>query len=216
VKKLLTIPLLILATALAACAHTDIVYLKPDTVHDTVVVVKPHTDTMIVTRVDTVLQTKTDTVLKLRVDTVVTERPVPVPGPVQYDTTFIQRWDTVTVTVTVYVPVPTTDTLYLPSTVVHDTTWVYTQTDPTNPLAGGDPKSGIMALMIYEGYAIVFWHGHFVGVVRSSGYGEGLRWWAWLSASPGQMVMPRTNDVGYATLEEALKALTPIVIEAKP
>jgi hypothetical protein len=185
------LPLLLLAGCQTPTlpARVDTVYVasKPDTVHT-------HTrDTLITTHVDTVVEIRIDTLVQVRLDTVIEVR---------------IRLDTVFKTVM--------DTIVLPAKVVHDTAWIYTQTNPTNPLAGGDPKVGTIVLMVYEGFAIVFWHGHFVGVLRAQGSYDDLRWFAWMVPPPGSILMVRTNDAGYATIEEAARALTPIVIDLRP
>lgn len=207
--------------------------------YDTTVVTKTDTvvtirvDTTFVPRVDTVFITKTDTVIKVTVDTVIKPVHDTTFVPVHdttivikvdtitkvvhdtvtqtlYDTTFVTKYDTVTQWKHDTTFVPRTDTLYLPSQVVHDTAWLYTRTNPTNPLAGGDPTSGLMVLQVYDTYYLVFWHAHFVGVL----YSGGSYWRAYLTASEGSMIMPMACDK--PTWQEAAGCLEPMILVLYP
>lgn len=217
--------------------HYDTTFVpKVDTV------VRTRVDTTFLTKYDTTTITKIDTVVRTKVDTVVVPVHdttfVPVHDttfvPVHdttivtkidtvlktiFDTTVVTKTDTVTKLVHDTTFVPKTDTLYLPSQVVHDTTWVYTKTDPTNPLAGGDPNSGLMVLQVYETYYVVFWHGHFVGIIWQGGgwydytttpYTYHDNWRAYIAALDGSMVMSRACDK--PTWQEAAGCLEPLVL----
>jgi hypothetical protein len=207
--------LLLLIPALIGCRVDRIVLAPPDTVtvHDTVKVpLPPHTDTLIVTRVDTLVRSHTDTLYRLRVDTVVTVRVDTVASPPVHDTTIavVVRVDTLTRLVHDTTYLTRTDTLYLPSVVVHDSTWVYVQQGPTNPVGGGDPKAGLAWVQIYTTYWLVFWHGNFVGVVYRS-YDQGC--YAYLYTKLGGN-MPLRGI--YPTMEEAAQALIPFVLVLHP
>lgn len=218
-------------------AHYDTTFVP---VVDTVI--QTRVDTVTTTKFDTVVVTKVDTVVRTQIDTVV--KPVhdtafvPVHDttfvPVHdttivtrvdtvlkwlHDTTVVTKVDTVTKLVHDTTYITKTDTLYLPGQVTHDTTWIYTKTDPTNPLAGGDPTSGLMALNVYDTYYVVFWHGHFVGVVwrGNATYDYSTtpatvieNWRAYLAPTDGSMLMPMVCDKH--TWQEAAGCLEPIIL----
>ncbi len=147
----------------------------------------PRVDTLVVH--DTVPLLRVDTLLVPRVDTVVS---------VQHDTSFVPR----------------TDTLLVPSPAVHDTTWLYTQTNPTNPFAGGDPISGLLVLQVWSSYYLVFWHGHFMGVLMQGGYGASEYWNAYGRPLDGSIVMPLYCTK--PTWREAAGCLEPLVLTLEP
>lgn len=201
--------------------HDTAYIVRTDTVFrtDTVTRVVTHTDT--VTRIDTLLQRDT----LYRVDTLVRFDTTIVHDTINHTDTLV-RVDTVFHTDTLYQVVThvdtlykiqydttyltKTDTLYMPSQTVHDTTWIYMQTNPTNPFAGGDSIAGVAYIMVYDGYAIVFWHGHFVGVVHANN-DRTFRAYVYI---PGQMEMPMNGD--WPTFVDAIMSLKPIEIVLTP
>lgn len=169
------------------------------------------TDTVTRIHTDTVTKTvvKTDTLVTVRHDTTFVTHTDTVPGPTVHDTTIVTRVDTV---VTVRV-----DTLTLPAVVVHDTTWIYLATNPTNPLAGGDPTSGLMVLEFWPQNYLTFWHGHFVGVIEYwyTDPATRLDWYvAYAAPHDGSILMPAACTV--ATLDAAAKCLEPVVLTLTP
>lgn len=161
--------------------------LVTEVVHDTT-----H-DTTYINRVTT----KIDTVTLTRTDTVVTVTTVPV---LRVDTTYVTR----------------KDTLYLPGQVTHDTSWVYLQTNPTNPYAGGDEHSGLMVMEVYPTYYAVWWHGHFMGVLSDGGesYPSYQRWWAWGTVPDNTLLM--SVFCKRSTWQEAAQCLAPIEMTLGP
>lgn len=167
----------------------------PEFYVDTVeVATKPHTDTVVVTRADTIHSTRVDTVIVTRIDSVQS------PPVVRRDTTIIQ--------VPYVVVVTRVDTLFLPSAVVHDSTWVYVQTNPTNPLAGGDPNADVAYVAVSDSLAMVFWHGHFTGVVRALADGKWRANWY----TQGSIEMLWRGD--FPTKQDAVLALVPWIVNA--
>lgn len=149
----------------------------------------------------------------MRVDTLV--RIDTLVSPPVHDTTFVLHVDTLTRLVHDTTIVQRTDTLFLPGAIVHDTTWVYVQQQPTNPVGGGDPRAGLAWIDLPGGfgYALVFWHGNFVGVTDRNDLGAGESWDAWLYTPPGGAMRWRGR---FATKLEAIQALVPISITIGP
>jgi hypothetical protein len=233
--------LVLLGSVLAgssACRYDRLVLAPADTVYVTKVdsVHVAHTDTLLIAHVDTITRARTDTLYRLRVDTLyrlhvdTLVRVDTLVSPPVHDTTLIRRTDTVTVTrvdtltrlVHDTTIVQRTDTLFLPSAVVHDSSWVYVQQNPTNPLGGGDPKAGVAWIdtptMLPAGFAfaLVFWHGNFVGIVSqvtpvdpTSPTGHSEYWEAWPYLAGGGTMPYRGR---YPTKLEAIQALMPIVL----
>lgn len=172
--------------------HTDTVYKQ----------LPPRVDTVTVVRVDTVTKLKTDTLYLtlVRVDTLWRHDTSYVPI---YRTDTLWRYDTTYKT--------TVDTLYLPGRIVHDTTWVYLQQHPTNPLGGGDPRAGLAWIDDIYWQSLVFWHGNFMGtVVGNLGTGgRGSTYDAFIYVPPGGQMLWRGT---FNTKMEAIQALVPIVI----
>jgi len=154
---------------------------KTDTlvIQDTLVKVDTTVRVDTAVRYDTVTTTVTVTTLDTTVtyDTIVVTPPPVIDTLVRVDTTVrldtVLRIDTVTRIDTVHaVDTVTTvraDTVLLPGAVVHDTvhdsTWVYVQNNPSNPLWGGDTTAGLAYFSGGNNMTIVFWHGFFVGVI---------------------------------------------------
>lgn len=215
---------LLLASCLLGCTKIERIVGPTITVTDTLV----HVDTVPVLRVDTLVTVHVDTIATVRVDTAFVPRTDTLTrvdtvirvdtlaSPPVHDTTIVAHVDTVTLVDTVTREVhdttfvPRTDTLLVPEPVVHDTTWLYTQTNPTNPFAGGDPTSGLLVLQIYSTYDLVFWHGHFMGVLmQGTGY-----WNAYGIPTDGSMLMPLFCTK--ATWREAAGCLEPLVLTLTP
>jgi hypothetical protein len=217
-----------LAVGSAGCDRIELVTLPPDTVFvnhtDTAKVVKvdtlyrPRVDTVITTRVDTVTTTRTDTLYRFRVDTVIRVDTLHTPPrvdtllTVRVDTVHDLRVDTVhTVRVDTVIQ-QRVDTVIIAGVVlppVHDTTWVYVQQNPTNPVGGGDRNAGLAWIETAFGQALVFWHGNFVGVVTENPSSSGSTWTANIYVEGGG-AMPWRGT--FATRLEAIQALVPITI----
>lgn len=227
---LVALTLLCLVLALDGCERIVTVTL-PGTI-DSVFV--EHLDTLRLTTIDTVTKVRVDTVSKLRVDTLVTRRvdtitvTIQVPGPPVHDSAVVVRVDTLTLvhvdtltrirldTVTVVRVDTVTQVVLMPGQAVHDTTWIYLQTDPSNPLAGGDAQSGLMVMEVWPTYYAVWWHGHFRGVLTdwTTPVGDPSKWWAWAAPNDGSLQM--SVACKKATWQEAAQCLVPIQLTLSP